>query len=72
MDILSLFYANESEREAVKEFLISVLGEIAIEKSFKREDVSGIADARDCIERSFDKLQELYGKKEKVVYDSSR
>lgn len=59
---LVTFYNNEIEREAVKEFLIGQLKELAVERAFDGEGVTGIKEGRDTIVRSFDKLDELYGK----------
>jgi hypothetical protein len=69
---LGLFYANENEREAVKEFLINTLKDIAVEKTFNKEDVSGIAEARQLVDKAFDRLSELYGKIDKVIVETTR
>jgi len=70
--LLSRFYDNESEREAVKTFMIAVLGEIAVEKAFEGEDTGGIKEARECVEKSFDRLKEKYAKLEPAVISNSR
>ena len=70
--ILKIFYDNEPEREAVKEFLILCLKEMAIQKTFDGEDITGIKDAHDNIIKSFDKLAELYAKIKKPVVSDSR
>ena len=69
---LKQFYDNEIEREAVREFMISVLGEMAVEKAFDGKSTSGIQEARECVEKSFDKLGELYGKMKTAVINNSR
>lgn len=69
---LRFFYEDVNLRNAVKDFLIETLGEIAIDKTFNGEDVSGIKDARDLVERAFNKLEEEYGKIEKKVHISPR
>lgn len=72
MNSLRLFFNNENEREAVKAFLIETLGEIAKKRAFAGEDVKGIPDARELIETTFDKLQELYGIIEKPIIHNSK
>lgn len=69
---LVTFYNNEHEREAVKAFLITQLGNLAIERAFDGDNVVGIKEARDTIIRSFDKLDEMYGKKDKSIISNSR
>jgi len=72
MQVLQQFYANKVEREAVQAFMVDCLGQIAIEKTFKGEDVSGIKDAKELVDRTFDELQLLYGEKPKVLYNNSK
>ena len=72
MQSLKLFYDNVTEREAVREFLIESLREIAIEKTFDGEDVTGIKEARQTIDKMFDKLDELYGIKSAIIMSNSR
>jgi len=66
------FYMNESEREAVKLFLLENLKELAWDRAFKNETVEGIYEAKELIERSFNKLDELYGKIDVVIINNSR
>lgn len=71
MQVLHQFYMNKVENEAVQAFMIECLSKIAVEKTFSGEDVSGIKDARELIDRMFDELEVLYGKEEKkVVYNT--
>jgi hypothetical protein len=72
MQILQQFYVNKTEREAVHDFMVECLGQMAIEKTFKGEDVSGIKEARELVEKMFDELQVLYGEKPKVLYNNSK
>lgn len=58
---LRAFYENETEREAVKMFMVETLGEIAKEKAFNGEDTSGIQEAKECIDKTFQSLEEKYG-----------
>ena len=61
MDILRQFYSNEIEREAVKEFMIQNLKEMAVDRVFDKKAVAGIYEGKKAIEKAFDKLEELYG-----------
>jgi hypothetical protein len=72
MNALRQFYENTGEREAVKAFLIEALKEIAIERTFSGVEVSGIKDARECVDKMFDKLEEAYGKVKKPIETNSR
>lgn len=69
---LVTFYNNEHEREAVKAFLMEQLGSLAIERAFDGDDVVGIKEARDTIVRSFNKLDEMYGKIKTAPEQNSR
>lgn len=70
--LLRNFYQNEKLREEVRQFMIERLGVMAIERAFAGEDTSGIKEARECVEKTFDKLEELYSKKEEPVINNSR
>ncbi len=59
--ILKQFYENSSEREAVREFLIESLKEMAVERVFSKGAVAGIYEGRKAIDKAFDKLQQEYG-----------
>lgn len=58
---LRQFYNNENEREAVKEFLIQTLKEMAVERVFDKKAVAGIYEGKKAIEKAFDDLQIKYG-----------
>lgn len=72
MNPLNVFYQNETQREAVKEFMVDTLKQIAVEKTFNGESVEGIMEAHDLIERSFNRLEELYGIIKPPVISNSR
>jgi len=59
-NILKTFYDNEIERETVKQFMIEVLGDIAKGRAFEGKPTQGIQEARELIEKTFDKLHEDY------------
>jgi hypothetical protein len=52
--------------------MIEVLKELAVDKTFNGKETSGIKDARDCIEKAFDKLGEMFGIIEKSIISNSR
>ncbi len=72
MDILNQFYNEETKREAVKTFLIERLKEMAIETVFDKKATAGIYEARKVIDRAFERLEELYKPKSKIINESSR
>jgi hypothetical protein len=72
MHILNQFHQNKVEREAVQAFMVQCLEKIAVERVFRGEDVSGIKDARELVDRTFDELQLLYGEQPKVLYNNSK
>ena len=68
MNRLQQFYLDEATREEVKEFMISFLEEKTIEKVFGGSSVVGILEAKDMINGSFSRLEELYKiKKDKAI-----
>lgn len=54
------FYLNEAMRNDVQTYLIDFLKIQAIEKAFAKEDVSGIADAKEAIDKAFSNLEVLF------------
>lgn len=72
MQPLKIFYDNEITREAVKEFILECLNELAVERVMKREDTASLADAREVVLQSFTKLREIYQNEEKRNPSSSR
>ena len=57
------FYLNEVMRNDVKTYLVDFLKVQAIEKTFAKEDVSGIADANEVLEKAFNNLEILFATK---------
>lgn len=72
MNPLKTFYDNFAEREAVKEFLIDSLKDLAVERAFEGKGVVGIAEANDTILKAFDLLEEKYGIISKDVIPNSK
>ncbi len=72
MSPLQTFYTNTPEKEAVQAFLMAQLREMAADMAIDGDDVSGIKDAATLVTRTFDKLDELYGKIDTVKEQNSR
>ncbi len=69
---LKSFQDHEAMREAVKDFMMGCVNELAIEKVMKRENTESIADAKEIIEKAFIKLKELYATAPKPKRPNSR
>lgn len=54
------FYLNEVMRNDVKTYLIDFLKVQAIEKTFKREDTSAVAEAKEILDKAFENLDILF------------
>lgn len=72
MNPLQRFYGDKPMSEAVQAFMIQVLRDMAADQAFKGVDVSGIRDANMCIDKTFDKLEEIYGKIEHIEVPNPR
>ncbi len=59
---LKQFYEQEGMREAVREFMIAELRELAVERVFNKQTIAGIYEGRRVIDQAFNKLDEIYGK----------
>jgi hypothetical protein len=70
--ILKQFYENENGREAVKQFMIEQLREMAVERVFDKKAIAGIYETRKLIDKMFDKLAEQYGIVEEPIISNSR
>jgi len=64
--ILNQFQNDEYTREAVKSFFLDQLDKVALERVYDKGDTTGIADARQVIEKAFVELKELYSPDKKV------
>ena len=65
MKSLQQFFLETDTRDNVKNYLVEFLEQEAVRKVFAKEDISGLADARDCIEKAFYNLEVLFGEKPK-------
>lgn len=64
--MLKRFYQDEEIRIGVKEFLLGYLKEKAVELTFSGEETRHIKLAKETVEEAWNKLDQIYGKKEKV------
>ncbi len=65
-EILSRFNGDFNTKDALIEYLHNHIAVKALEKIYKREDISGIADAKEIIDSAFEQLTIDYGIKEKT------
>lgn len=72
MNQLKAFYDNFVERDAVKEFLIDCLKEMAVERAFEGKGVVGISEANETINKAFEILEIKYGIIKKEIINNSR
>jgi hypothetical protein len=72
MDILQQFYNDTATREAVKAFMVDTLREMAVERVFDKKAVAGIYEGKKAIEKSFDRLEELYATIKTPIIQNSR
>jgi hypothetical protein len=72
--MLKDFYVNTAMRDEVKTYLIDFLKIQAIDKAFKKEDTSAIAEAKEIIDKAFDELDLLFSPQvqEKEVKNPAR
>lgn len=58
--MLKDFYINESMRNEVKGYITDFIKVETLRKVFEREDVSGVAEARELIDKAFDNLEIMF------------
>ncbi len=73
MDKLQEFHFDKEMMETVKAFIVSVLEDEAVSRVMNKEDISGLADAKSVLLKSFDRLDEIYNvEKDKESVNQSR
>lgn len=72
INLLAVFYRDEHTREEVKSFMLANLEEMAIQAVFEKKPVEGIAEAKELVDKTFNRLAELYAEPKKIVIESSR
>lgn len=60
MKSLQEFYNDKDTAKNVKNYLIQYLEGEAVRKVFSKEDISGFADAKECIEGAFENLATMF------------
>lgn len=68
---LQSFYLDEPMREEVKAFMIALLEAETVQRVFNGKDVVGILEAKQLVDKSFSKLEELYRPKKEIVPDTN-
>lgn len=64
--MLANFIKDENLREEVKAFLVSYLHKEALRKVFEKENVVGMAEAKEVLEKAFDELANLAEPRPKI------
>lgn len=72
MNPLVIFYRDETMRDAVKDFMVAQLEQMAIDRTFNKEDITGIAEAKELVDKTFSKLKELYSPEPKIKVETVR
>lgn len=72
MNPLLRFYQDEQMRDTLKEFMLNELSDMAVQKVFDKEDISGLPEAKELVEKLFNKLHELYEPVAEPVIQSTR
>ena len=72
MNPLNSFYLDVHQREAVKAFMIEQLAQATVDKAFNNQSTEGIYEAKQLVDKMFETLDEMFGKKEKPVITSMR
>ncbi len=69
---LQNLYQDRATMEEFKTFFLTVLQEETIKRVYDRQDIGGIADARELLDDVFDKLDDLYKPKVKRIQPNSK
>ena len=73
-NLLERFWNDDAMREAVRDFQIAVLNEMIIEDCYNTGSESGKAhkQTKELIDKSFLRLNEMFGRKEEPKIDNPR
>lgn len=71
-DVLQQFYNDKATLTEVKDYLTQFLREEAVRMVFDRDDVTGVVQANDMIEKAWNHLDDIFESKEvkSVINDS--
>jgi len=64
-NLLDVFNGDRNTKEALKEFMLSVIEQEALGRMFKGEDVSHIKDAKLLLDKTFQELENAFTIKQK-------
>jgi hypothetical protein len=70
MDILKSFVNNKPVKEAVYNYMIETLKEEIVNKTLQEHDVSGYAEAKRIIDKTFNNLEGKYAEKNRTPQNS--
>ena len=59
-ELLQQFYAHTMMKDAVFDYLQETLKSYALERLFAHKDVTGIAEAKDVVDKAFIRLREEF------------
>lgn len=68
---LQSFYLDEPMREDVKAFMTVLLEEETVRRVFSGKSTVGILEAKELVDKSFSKLEELYTPKKAEVPETN-
>lgn len=60
MDFLRTFNGDQSTKEEVIAFLHGFIAKEGLRRMYAKEEVSGIADAKDLVDKAFEELARMY------------
>lgn len=72
MNPLNSFYNDTTTKDAVHNFLIEQLANVAVTSAFTNGSVVGIKEAKELIDKAFSVLEDTYGKKKPITHQSTR
>lgn len=60
---LKAFWNDQETKDNVHNYLIAFLETTAVKKVFAKEDIAGVGEAKEIIDKAFENLDYLFGKK---------
>ena len=61
--ILRRFYQDARTREVLYNYIVSYYSKVAVERTFAKQDVSHLAEAKDVLDKAFRSLAEQFAEK---------
>jgi hypothetical protein len=72
MDRLQQLHNDKATTDLFKEFFVGVLEEETIKRVFAKKDITGIAEARELLDKVFNRLDDIYKVEKKRVQPNSK